>query len=268
MFPFGRDILSGSLHAVAGRRYQQSADLLFLQVCMRTKLTEKLHSTRGEAAQTPYLKFEAASIRHAHSIAPHFFHPHPAQTTNATPTLSSTVILFFGGCAIICITSLFPTNAGCRFNAQTWVYPLGVPERAYQLDIIRTALYHNTLVCLPTGLGKTLIAAVVMHNFTRWFPEVGACTLLSCLYCVCIAHLLFLAGVKSNIVDWEPSDAHLHPASARELEVQFDRHIGNCKSINTYGAERCVLLCLASRLVLLSCTARVDIEIHIPYLPP
>lgn len=49
---------------------------------------------------------------------------------------------------------------------------MGVNERAYQLDIIRTALFNNTLVCLPTGLGKTLIAAVVMHNFTRWFPEV------------------------------------------------------------------------------------------------
>ena len=29
-------------------------------------------------------------------------------------------------------------------------------------------------MCLPTGLGKTLIAAVVMHNFARWFPEVRA----------------------------------------------------------------------------------------------
>jgi len=47
-----------------------------------------------------------------------------------------------------------------------------VPERAYQVDIINTALLQNTLVCLPTGLGKTLIAAVIMHNFTRWFPEV------------------------------------------------------------------------------------------------
>ncbi len=47
-----------------------------------------------------------------------------------------------------------------------------MPERAYQIDIINTALLQNTLVCLPTGLGKTLIAAVIMHNFTRWFPEV------------------------------------------------------------------------------------------------
>ncbi|KAK9842497.1 hypothetical protein WJX81_002950 [Elliptochloris bilobata] len=58
-----------------------------------------------------------------------------------------------------------------KFAARTWVYPAGVAERAYQLSIIRTALLNNTLVCLPTGLGKTLIAAVVMHNFSRWFPE-------------------------------------------------------------------------------------------------
>jgi ERCC4-related helicase len=29
---------------------------------------------------------------------------------------------------------------------------------------------QNTLVSLPTGLGKTLIAAVVMYNYYRWFP--------------------------------------------------------------------------------------------------
>ena len=62
----------------------------------------------------------------------------------------------------------------CRSNAKHWVYPATVNERAYQVDIIQTALLQNTLVCLPTGLGKTLIAAVVMYNFTRWFPEVSA----------------------------------------------------------------------------------------------
>ncbi len=64
----------------------------------------------------------------------------------------------------------------CRVNARTWVYPLGTKERSYQLSIIQTALLHNTLVCLPTGLGKTLIAAVIMHNFSRWFPEVSIST--------------------------------------------------------------------------------------------
>ncbi|KAL1542826.1 hypothetical protein AAHA92_19865 [Salvia divinorum] len=55
--------------------------------------------------------------------------------------------------------------------AKTWIYPVNVPVRDYQLSITRTALFANTLVALPTGLGKTLIAAVVMYNFFRWFPE-------------------------------------------------------------------------------------------------
>ncbi|GMP47824.1 hypothetical protein CsSME_00015397 [Camellia sinensis var. sinensis] len=55
--------------------------------------------------------------------------------------------------------------------AKTWIYPVNVPLRDYQLSITRTALFSNTLVALPTGLGKTLIAAVVMYNYFRWFPE-------------------------------------------------------------------------------------------------
>lgn len=43
--------------------------------------------------------------------------------------------------------------------------------RDYQLNIVKTCLYQNTLVSLPTGLGKTFIAAVVMYNFYRWFPS-------------------------------------------------------------------------------------------------
>lgn len=53
----------------------------------------------------------------------------------------------------------------------TFVYPSNFPRREYQLSIVRKALMKNTLVCLPTGLGKTFIAAVVMYNFYRWFPE-------------------------------------------------------------------------------------------------
>jgi len=60
----------------------------------------------------------------------------------------------------------------CPSAAVNWVYPISVPEREYQMTAISAALLTNALVCLPTGLGKTLIAAVVMHNFTRWFPEV------------------------------------------------------------------------------------------------
>ncbi|OMP00248.1 hypothetical protein COLO4_12801 [Corchorus olitorius] len=57
--------------------------------------------------------------------------------------------------------------------AKTWIYPVNVPLRDYQLAITRTALFSNTLVALPTGLGKTLIAAVVIYNYFRWFPEDG-----------------------------------------------------------------------------------------------
>jgi Fanconi anemia group M protein len=53
---------------------------------------------------------------------------------------------------------------------QTYVYPAQISRREYQFAIARDALLTNSLVCLPTGLGKTLIAAVVMYNYYRWFP--------------------------------------------------------------------------------------------------
>ncbi|KAL3938675.1 MAG: hypothetical protein SGBAC_006466, partial [Bacillariaceae sp.] len=55
----------------------------------------------------------------------------------------------------------------------TWLYPRheNFPMRQYQLEISETAVLYNTLVSLPTGLGKTLIAAVVLYNYYRWFPE-------------------------------------------------------------------------------------------------
>ncbi|XP_047480213.1 uncharacterized protein LOC125032872 [Penaeus chinensis] len=56
-------------------------------------------------------------------------------------------------------------------NGRTWIYPVNYPIRSYQFDIVEKALYNNTLVCLPTGLGKTFIAAVLMYNFYRWYPR-------------------------------------------------------------------------------------------------
>ncbi|XP_046931618.1 Fanconi anemia group M protein [Lynx rufus] len=63
-------------------------------------------------------------------------------------------------------------NGGfCTSAGALWIYPTNCPVRDYQLHIARTSLFCNTLVCLPTGLGKTFIAAVVMYNFYRWFPS-------------------------------------------------------------------------------------------------
>ncbi|KAL2913489.1 3'-5' DNA helicase [Polyrhizophydium stewartii] len=53
----------------------------------------------------------------------------------------------------------------------TWIYPTNYPVRDYQFNIVSRALFANTMVALPTGLGKTFLAAVVMFNFYRWFPE-------------------------------------------------------------------------------------------------
>lgn len=62
-------------------------------------------------------------------------------------------------------TKGFDLSAG-----KTWIYPENYPVRDYQFNIVQACLYKNTLVCLPTGLGKTFIAAVVMYNFWRWYP--------------------------------------------------------------------------------------------------
>ena len=73
-------------------------------------------------------------------------------------------------------------------EAKHWVYPVNRPRRDYQYNIVKNCLFNNTLVALPTGLGKTLIAGVVMLNCIlsyakpilslsfmdldyRWFPE-------------------------------------------------------------------------------------------------
>ncbi|XP_054827690.1 Fanconi anemia group M protein [Eublepharis macularius] len=55
---------------------------------------------------------------------------------------------------------------------QLWLFPAGggLEERGYQVRAAAAALEANTLLCLPTGLGKTLVAAAVLYNFYRWFP--------------------------------------------------------------------------------------------------
>ena len=59
----------------------------------------------------------------------------------------------------------FDSEAG-----RIWIYPTNFPVREYQLRIVQQALVRNTMVTLPTGLGKTFIAAVVMYNYYRWYP--------------------------------------------------------------------------------------------------
>lgn len=66
-----------------------------------------------------------------------------------------------------------PTHHKIDLEAmKTWVYPTNLGEiRDYQYSIVKTGLFSNTLVALPTGLGKTFIAATIMLNFYRWTTD-------------------------------------------------------------------------------------------------
>lgn len=54
---------------------------------------------------------------------------------------------------------------------QTYIYPKDITRREYQSDAVLQCLKENTIVCLPTGSGKTLIAAAIIMNYHRWFPN-------------------------------------------------------------------------------------------------
>nr|QIC49958.1 putative Fanconi anemia group M protein [Actinia equina] len=56
-------------------------------------------------------------------------------------------------------------------SGNVWIYPTNYPIRDYQFQIVQKSLFMNTLVTLPTGLGKTFIAAVLMYNYYRWYPQ-------------------------------------------------------------------------------------------------
>lgn len=67
----------------------------------------------------------------------------------------------------------FTDTTGFDFNSgSVWIYPVNEnqPIRSYQFNIVEQCLHKNTMVVLPTGMGKTFIAAVVMYNFYRWYP--------------------------------------------------------------------------------------------------
>lgn len=68
-------------------------------------------------------------------------------------------------------SGLNPKVEYCEDKIKEWVYLTSKSIRKYQLQMVEIALFYNTLVCLPTGLGKTFIAAMVMLNYYLWFPK-------------------------------------------------------------------------------------------------
>jgi superfamily II DNA or RNA helicase len=90
----------------------------------------------------------------------------PPQSTSVTSASTNAT-----GAAAVAIGSDDDDYHGFDLNSgRSWIYPTNYPEREYQFKIVESSLYENTLVTLPTGLGKTFIAAVVMYNYFRWFP--------------------------------------------------------------------------------------------------
>ena len=58
-----------------------------------------------------------------------------------------------------------------EYTGKRWIYPNNMEIRGYQKTAVEMALFNNAMIVLPTGFGKTFIAAVVMYNFHRWYPQ-------------------------------------------------------------------------------------------------
>lgn len=99
---------------------------------------------------------------------------HDPTTSSCSSTLHQKTLAFHVGPSHSVLNSSVIEDDIAGFDPEAgelWIYPTNYPLRDYQFNIVQKALFTNTLVCLPTGLGKTFIAAVVMYNFYRWYPN-------------------------------------------------------------------------------------------------
>lgn len=64
-----------------------------------------------------------------------------------------------------------PCDGFDEFAGRRWVYPNNMTIRGYQKQAVEKCLFNNSMIVLPTGFGKTFIAAVVMYNFYCWYPQ-------------------------------------------------------------------------------------------------
>jgi hypothetical protein len=55
-------------------------------------------------------------------------------------------------------TQYFDTSGYDKVAGSVWIYPDNMPTRSYQYSIVEQCLFKNTMVVLPTGMGKTFIA--------------------------------------------------------------------------------------------------------------
>ncbi|CAN3481330.1 ATP-dependent DNA helicase Mph1p [Diutina catenulata] len=101
----------------------------------------------------------------------------------------------------------FPHRIDYGALSEYW-YPSNMEARLYQEKIIATALLDNTLVALPTGLGKTFIAATVMLNFHRWFPD---------------SKIIFVAPTRPLVAQQIKACATITGIPAHEMDIMIER---------------------------------------------
>ena len=63
-----------------------------------------------------------------------------------------------------------PSGSAAAGRAGSPPPPAGLADRPYQAECVARAKEANTIVCLPTGLGKTLIAARLIDDCLRRSP--------------------------------------------------------------------------------------------------
>lgn len=113
--------------------------------------------------------------------------------------------------------------------AKTYIYPKHdqYQTRDYQVEMTETALNYNTLVSLPTGLGKTHIAAVVMYNFYRWFATGGK--------------IIFLAPTLPLVNQQVEACYKIMGIPAKDTAVMTGRT--NAETRNQWWAEKRLFFC-------------------------
>ena len=90
------------------------------------------------------------------SLRNYYENEKPRQQAAQNSNMSSTSSYFLEPpTAAAAGSSFVDTIGGFDHNSgNTWIYPTNKPVRKYQRDIVETCIFHNTLVTLPTGLGK------------------------------------------------------------------------------------------------------------------
>ena len=88
---------------------------------------------------------------------------------------------------------------------------------------MESCLYDNTLVTLPTGLGKTFIAAVVMYNYFRWFP---------------LSKIVFMAPTKPLVQ--QQIEACFNIMGIPQIEVRYTKE-GRCTCVTLSDLQTMVM---------------------------